>query len=333
MSALVEQLLSGKDDPMLCKPATKADVKSKRRLWETKLDGTRALAGMNANAVVIRGRPRDRQQGSLYTQRLPDLTKDLMKLPPWTVLDMEIVWRDAEGVIQFDGSQRRCATHVPSRILIEKYPVKGATFDVLVLSGRDMRGLPYLERKRLLKELLETSGVENLEYVPYYADGETLFEQAHEGVVGKIPESVYKMGIRSHDWIKVKYETDLIDTTGKPADIIGYTTGNGKRADWFGALILAQNGKYIGKAGPGFLTDNDSRKLTVLLKKCQRIPPIIRIDEPYVAINTDMKADVVFHRWTKDHVMRFPKLKHVLGCEQPQQVQEKQSTLNPQLFS
>ena len=84
-------------------------------------------------------------------------------------------------------------------------------FDLLYLDGRDVRQLPYVQRKAQLQQLLK--GVpETLIYVEYLeADGARVFEHACkmglEGIVAKRRDSVYRSG-RSDAWLKLKMQEE-----------------------------------------------------------------------------------------------------------------------------
>jgi len=58
------------------------------------------------------------------------------------VIDGEIIFLDGEGRPQFYEVMRR------------RTPLCFAAFDLLSLDGRDLRGLPLVERKRALRKLV-----------------------------------------------------------------------------------------------------------------------------------------------------------------------------------
>src|SRR5262249_2103859 len=82
-------------------------------------------------------------------------------------------------------------------------------FDLLYLNGKDVRTLPLIERKAMLKKLLrrKRSRILYLDHVE--GDGRLLFEQIVkldlEGIVCKRKDSPYKVTEKpSRYWIKVK---------------------------------------------------------------------------------------------------------------------------------
>ena len=82
-------------------------------------------------------------------------------------------------------------------------------FDLLELDGRDLRGLPLVERKRKLSRLIERSDVPDIRYVASFERWIELLEIAREfgleGIVSKRATAPYRSG-RRPDWIKVKCE-------------------------------------------------------------------------------------------------------------------------------
>jgi bifunctional non-homologous end joining protein LigD len=81
-------------------------------------------------------------------------------------------------------------------------------FDVLFLNGRDLRGLPLLERKRRLRAIMPTveSRVLYLDHIE--KRGCDLFRAVCsrdlEGIVGKYADGIYQSDGRSTSWVKIK---------------------------------------------------------------------------------------------------------------------------------
>ena len=76
-------------------------------------------------------------------------------------------------------------------------------FDLLYLNGYDLRKLPLVERKTLLKKLIAKTAVQFSE--SFEVDGPEMFKHACgvglEGVVSKVRDSCYSSG-RGNDWVK-----------------------------------------------------------------------------------------------------------------------------------
>lgn len=120
------------------------------------------------------------------------------------IIDGEIVCLDADGRSVFN------------ELLYRRGDPFFYAFDVLWLNGRDLRGLPLLERKRMLQELLERKpllrklvGGGNHSRILYAqhveTQGCTLFEAVCridlEGIVAKHRDGLYSP---SATWLKIK---------------------------------------------------------------------------------------------------------------------------------
>lgn len=137
-------------------------------------------------------------------------------------------------------------------------------FDVLQIDGNDTVELAYLDRRRLLEQLVEPG--DNWT-VPSYrlGDGAALVaataEQGLEGVIAKRVDSRYRPGTRTKDWRKIKNRTSVELTIG------GFTAGTGNRAETFGALLVGRPTSdglaFAGGVGTGF----DQRTLRALTQR------------------------------------------------------------------
>ena len=235
-------------------------------VFEIKYDGYRLLgeAGGGKARLVSRN-------GNDLTRVFPEVALALGKLPYRTlVLDGEVVVNDAGGfpsfrMIQKRGRLQRRADIARAAVSL---PATYYAFDLLAFEGYDLRGLPLLERKALLRKVLPTTGpTRYTDHIP--ERGEAMFRQIAglglEGVVAKRADSVYVSG-RSRRWLKVR----ILHTADFA--IHGFTEPDtGRRG--FGALHLAfwENGAftYAGRVGTGF----SSSLLEELGKHLRGLPP------------------------------------------------------------
>jgi len=116
------------------------------------------------------------------------------------VIDGEAVVYGDTGRPDFQALRRELGGHKSSR-------VRYHAFDLLYLDGYDLRDVGYVERKRLLEEVLKRAP-HTFVYVEYLkADGARVFEEACklglEGVVAKRGDAPYRSG-RQESWIKLK---------------------------------------------------------------------------------------------------------------------------------
>jgi bifunctional non-homologous end joining protein LigD len=251
--------------------AESADAPFSRADWvfEFKYDGYRTLAFREDDEVRLLTR-----RGNDLAAAFPELVQALLRLPYRRfLLDGEIVVHDDAGLPSFQRLQRRAGLRRPADLRRAEgtLPATLWLFDALGFEDRDLRTLPLLERKAVLRRLLPGAGT--LRYSDHVAEqGEALYEQAArlglEGVIGKKADGRYRPG-RSAEWLKLRVHRsdDFV--------IVGWTTPKGSRSG-FGALHLAQyqDGtlRWTGQVGTGF-TDRQLRDLHGQLEAGQRQTP------------------------------------------------------------
>ncbi len=231
--------------------ATNADRPFTREGWifELKYDGYRLLAERQGGEARLRSRT-----GLDLTPTFPEVVRAVRGLPyEGLVLDGEVVVHDAHGRPSFGRLQRRGRILDPLQALkaSSALPAMLYAFDLLAIEGFDLRPLPLLERKRVLREILPSVGP--IRYADHIETrGEALFEgvveMGLEGIVGKEADAPYRGG-RSRCWVKVRTERsdDFV--------VVGWTDPGGSRTG-FGALHLGrwEGGalRYRGSVGTGF---------------------------------------------------------------------------------
>ncbi len=218
-------------------------------LFELKLDGYRLIASKSKGEALLLTR-----NGNDYTNVFPEIARAVKALPfDECIIDGEVVVCDAKGLPSFSRLQQRGRLSSPMDIrrAAVELPATFYAFDLLAFEDFDVRPVPLLRRKELLKEVVPALGA--LRYLDHIErEGEAFLEQVTalglEGIVAKKSDSPYRKG-RSPNWLKIKAE--------KTGDfvIVGFTKPNGSRAH-FGALQLADwvNGTlvYAGRVGTGF---------------------------------------------------------------------------------
>ena len=225
-------------------------------IMECKLDGWRFLFGREDGEVFAYGG----RNGAEYTHKpgVRPLREAFAKLlPPGTIVDTELV-ADGDGKISSDVASA----------LARGGKLTAFVFDVVQLMGRDVRHLPYSDRRKLLERLFEGMDIESVRLNLSVPVDRELFESwlavGLEGVVCKRTNSTYRSGKRSRDWMKLK-PTKSIDCTiielprdgrGKFAGQVGsvvFDIGNGKRGRASGMTdavrmdMTVNPAKYIGR--------------------------------------------------------------------------------------
>ncbi|MBX4205050.1 MAG: DNA ligase D [Candidatus Doudnabacteria bacterium] len=281
--------------PML---ATLVDEPFNRKGWifEIKWDGFRALA------QVARGKTLLYSRNLLsFNELFSPIVKSLAKIKHDVLLDGEVVVLDDNGRSNFQLLQNYQQTkHGRLTFFV---------FDILSLDGHDLTGLPLLERKKILKQVLPKAT--NIKYSDHVLEqGVSFFEAAQkqtlEGIIGKDGASTYKPAQRTADWVKIKTHMR------QEAVIGGFTQGRGSRKK-FGALVLGvyegNNFIYIGHTGGGF---NDK----LLTEVYAQLKPLAQTQSPFVNtpktnapatwVAPKLVCEVSFSEWTTDGHMRQP---------------------------
>jgi len=177
-------------------------------IFEPKWDGFRALIFRDGKEIFIQSR-----DGKPLDRYFPELHAPLQaQLPKRCVLDGEIVIAQG-GALDFDSLQLRlhpAASRV--KLLSEQIPSSIVFFDLIANGARDLRGLPFSERRRMLESVLEKAKPP-IHVTPATTDFATAadwfrrFEGAGlDGVVAKPVSGTYESNKRV--MLKVKHERD-----------------------------------------------------------------------------------------------------------------------------
>jgi bifunctional non-homologous end joining protein LigD len=272
-------------------------------LHETKLDGYRTLAR------IERGRVR------LFTRHGLDWTARYAPIPAMLAsplvkkayLDGEIVVLDANGVSSFAALQE-------SLKHTRRDDLTYQVFDILHLDGKDLTGLPLVERKRILKALLGRVRADTpVRYSDHVQGGGAAFYNhacrwGLEGIVSKLARSPYRSR-RTTEWLKVKC---LL----RQEMVIGGWQESDKQGRSLKSLLLgyydhAGRLRFAGKAGTGFALKM-GHELVARLRKIERpSPPFSLVPSSYLRgsrwAEPRLVAEVAYSNWTTDQVMRHPK--------------------------
>jgi ATP-dependent DNA ligase len=177
-------------------------------IFEPKWDGFRALVFRDGDEVVIQSR--DEKPLNRY---FPELLEPLRaQLPKRVVLDGEVVVAQ-KGALDFDALQLRIhPAESRVKLLSQQIPASIVVFDLLAEGKRDLRSLPFEERRRMLESVLG-SAKPPLHITPATRDFKVAsdwfrrFEGAGlDGVVAKPIEGTYESNKRV--MLKVKHERD-----------------------------------------------------------------------------------------------------------------------------
>src|SRR4051794_9991817 len=278
--------------------------------YEVKWDGIRAVMFVDHGSMTLQGR-----NFSDFTPRYPELRQFARGLgASRNVLDGEVVALDEEGRPSFERLQSRMhlASDSAVRRRMRDIPVTYVIFDLLYLDGHSTVGLPYEERRRLLREL-ELNGPYWRTPAHHEGDGAALLEATKElgveGIVAKKLDSAYEPGRRSSCWLKIKnvHSQDVV--------IGGYTPGEGRRKTQVGALAVGyyEDGdlRYAGKVGTGFTEQTLGLLSRELMSRARDGSPFEGRQPPKdtIFVEPELVAHVEFREWTKSGTLRAPSFK------------------------
>jgi bifunctional non-homologous end joining protein LigD len=228
-----------------------------RWIHEIKFDGYRVQVHIKDAAVTV------------FTRRANDRTKRFKKIADdaWyisagsAIIDGEVVAPAADGTTDFSVLQNELKGKSTEIVMV--------AFDLLYLNGHDLRKLPLIDRKALLKKTIAQTDIQFSE--SFEVDGQEMFKHACktglEGVVSKVRDSKYASD-RINDWVKktcAQRET---------LTIAGFAMKGNQFDDLYVGRRKGNELMYAGTVDHGF--DNDIAK-----DLRARLEPLVRKAQPY----------------------------------------------------
>jgi len=277
--------------PMLAKSANAA-FNDPEWIFEIKLDGYRALALVDQVSARLTSRA-----GNELSSAYPAIISDLITAKLTAVFDGEIVVLDESGVPRFELLQSYRTAHQGHLVYY--------VFDLLFLSGRDLRNQPLVQRKETLRRVL--NGSEIVRYVEHVdGSGKEFFELARErgleGIVAKKKSAVYLDGKRVDHWLKIKCRRV------EQVIICGFTESRINRNTLGALLVGVREGaklKYAGLVGtglnraPGLIS-----RLRNLVTRKRPFKTVPKTDMPIRWVEPGLVCSIEFQEWTNDAILR-----------------------------
>lgn len=230
-------------------------------LHEIKFDGYRLLARIEQGRTQLFTR-----NGHDWTARFREQAQRLNALPVHqAMLDGELVAMRDDGASDFRRLQDAISHKQTDKLVFQ-------VFDLIHLDGYDLTAARLIDRKQLLRQLLQAAGYTAHDRVRFSdhvrGQGPGFSEQACtlrlEGVISKRVDAPYRSG-RGRRWLKIKCTRHDEFVVG------GYTPPSGARSG-FGALLLGVHDHerliYAGRVGTGF-SQRQMNELHARLRKLE----------------------------------------------------------------
>lgn len=286
---------------------------------EHKWDGIRSQVIIRNDELFVWSRGEE-----LVTDKYPEFRAFIDAIPNGTVLDGEIL-PFCEGEIgTFNDLQTRIGRKNVSKSLLEKTPVILKAYDVLEWEGKDIREMPYAERRKILENLyvnisaeypagrfpLHLSETISFNYWDEVAaERDRAREERSEGLMLKRIDSPYLVGRKKGDWWKWKVAPLTIDA------VLTYAMrGHGRRTNLFTDYTFGlwdEDKKELvtfAKAYSG-LTDAEFRKVDAWIKKntLERFGPV-RSVVPHHVFEIAFEGVAESSRHKSGVATRFPRI-------------------------
>lgn len=210
-------------------------------LYEVKYDGYRCIIHLEENGPILISR-NNKELTHLFPEIVHFCNKQYERIAPLLPLsfDGEIVYlvnnfKSDFSIVQSRGKMRANKTIIEAS---ERFPCSLIVFDILRYKGEDLTQSQLSERKKVLSNIFESM---NFPLQPnYQAKGEiqpikifenesTLWNEVKtnnsEGVIAKKKTSLWEIGKRSNQWLKVKNWLIVTVVLTKYDQVNGYFNG------------------------------------------------------------------------------------------------------------
>lgn len=260
------------------------------------------------------------------------------------ILDSEAIGVDPkrEMFLDFQKTIQRRRKHDIAKNAAE-IPLQFQVFDILYADGKSYMGVPYVERREVLKKTVINGGLLRVDDNTVTTDPEIIknmhqkyLKMGLEGVVVKKANGLYVSGRTGWNWVKMKEEEGQSGRLSDTVDcvVMGYSVGKGKRSD-FGLgqfLVGVKDGdvfKTVTKVGTG-LTDEQFRELNTRLKKLgvKNMPKEYEVHKDLTpdywvtpGLVVELAADEITEspKHSSGFALRFPRLINFRDDKSPEQ--------------
>ncbi len=299
---------------MLAHPLDEADLETFdpsdfRAEW--KWDGIRIQIVGESGKLRLYTRTGD-EIGAAFPDLIESLELD-------ATLDGELLVMRDGVVAPFADLQKRLNRKTVSATMMASHPVHVRLYDILIRAGRDLRTLPFDQRRSELESCYQEQAPARMdlsELVPFKSWGDlsalrsSILTTGVEGLMLKRGDSAYLPGRPKGPWFKWKRDPHLID-----AVLMYAQRGHGKRSSFYSDFTFGvwRNGDIVpvGKAYFGF-TDEELQQLDKWVRNnsTERFGPVR-------AVKQELVLEVAFEglqrspRHKSGVAMRFPRISRI----------------------
>ncbi len=270
----------------------------------------------------------------LFTRRLEDVTSQFPDVVSYVgravksdnfILDCEVVGldRSSDRYLPFQKISTRIKQKHNVSGMSEEVPVAVIFFDTMMIDGKDMIDVPFIERREAIEKVVDQESIPNVRIADHIITDDVKetkdfykrsLDKGNEGIMMKKLDAPYKPGSRVGYGIKIKPTMDNLDLA-----IVGAEYGEGKRTGWFSSFYLAcydpDEGRHliIGKLGTGIKEKSEEgitfKKLTERLKE-----HIVEEKGKHVKLKPDIVLEVAYEeiqkspKYESGFALRFPRL-------------------------
>lgn len=280
---------------------------------EWKYDGVRIQASAEGSTRRIYTRT-----GDDISHTFPDV---LAAMDFEGTLDGELLIRsaDGEGVAPFNALQQRLNRKTVTKRQMETHPAFIRAYDILHDGRRDLRVLPFRDRRAALEDFIVAHGSARLDLSPLVPvtslsdlDALRMSPPAPEieGLMLKRWDSAYVAGRPAGLWYKWKRDPYLVD-----AVLLYAQRGHGKRSGFYSDFTFGvwkgDSLTPVGKAYFGF-TDEELKELDKFVREntIERFGPV-RSVTPEIVLEVAFEGLQRSPRHKSGIAMRFPRINRI----------------------
>jgi DNA ligase 1 len=290
---------------------------------EWKWDGIRGQLIKRDNQLFVWSRGED-----LITEKFPEFSALLAKLPDGVVIDGEILpYKDGQ-VLNFNVLQTRIGRKNVTKKNLQEAPAGLFAYDLLELDGQDIRHLSLSERRAALETLINDLQLPFIQLSPIvdfnsWEQLTQLREQARninsEGLMLKRKSSAYLVGRKRGDWWKWKIDPLTID-----AVMVYAQKGAGRRSNLYTDYTFAvKDGDKLvtfTKAYSG-LTDKEFAQVDAFVKRnsIEKFGPV-RTVKPELVFEIAFEGIAASNRHKSGVALRFPRISRWRTDKKPDEI-------------